>query len=56
MTAVGFVLLAIAFALIVMDEHYLYPEWLELLGGYCILGGFVLVSAGVATWLWKVMP
>lgn len=54
MTAIGFAVLAfVLLAAALVDDE---PEWVQVAGGAMALVGAVLLVAGVATWLWRVMP
>jgi uncharacterized membrane protein YhdT len=56
MTAIGFALLFTAFCVTNLDDFFDLPVWLEALCGFMVIVGVVSAGAGVAVWLWEVMP
>lgn len=56
MTAVGFVLLMFGlFGANFLADRWII-DWRDYVFGMAILFGGVLVTTGVAVWLWEVMP
>lgn len=58
MVAIGFVLLCISFVASVLDDNYFLPcdKYMDYIIGISGLVGLVLITAGIATFLWGVMP
>lgn len=58
MTAIGFSLFfgALVVAFVCKNIGYQEPEWFKALFGGVFLVGFMLLFAGISTWLWQKLP
>jgi len=56
MTAIGFVLILLGVAYDRADRLFKIPEWVGAVAVVLLAIGVCLFIAGVATWLWGVMP
>jgi hypothetical protein len=56
MTAIGFVLILLGMAGDRVDRMFEVSEWVAVAAVLSLAAGTVLFVAGVATWLWGVMP
>lgn len=56
MTAIGFLLLVIAWLWYQLAVPMLGVDWRDYVGATLLVSGGTSASAGVFIWLWKVMP